>query len=60
MTPLRFVLTAAYSAFVLSGVLLIVVFMTGSTFGQRCAKLWPVDSPAWNDCVEKFATSRTR
>lgn len=56
----RFFLTAFYGAVALFGVLLVAVFLTGSTFGQRCAKLWPVDSPAWESCVERFAAGRPR
>lgn len=38
-------------AFVL---LLIVVFATGSTFGQRCAKLHPEKGQAWQQCIDNL------
>jgi len=36
-------------AFVL---LLIVVFATGSTFGQRCAKIHSEKGEAWQQCIK--------
>lgn len=49
---------AIYFGFALGGLVIIGAFMTGSTFGQRCAKIWPDGSEAWRDCVERFATGR--
>lgn len=51
-------LWAIYFGFAAGGVLILVVFLTGNTFGQRCAKLWPEKSPAWSNCVERFAHGR--
>jgi hypothetical protein len=54
----RHLFRAVYLGFGVGGVLIIIVFLTGNTFGQRCAKLWPENSSAWNDCVEQFAHGR--
>lgn len=35
--------------------LLIVVFATGQTFGQRCAKEYKKDTIEWCDCVERVS-----
>jgi hypothetical protein len=36
---------------VLAVILFIAVFATGSTFGQRCAKLHPEKGQAWQQCI---------
>ncbi len=35
--------------------LLIFVFATGSTFGQRCAKLHPEKGEAWQQCIDDLS-----
>ncbi len=45
-------------AFLISITLIILVFATGQTFGQRCAELYDIDSPEWCDCVDSLATGR--
>lgn len=39
-------------------VLIIGVFATGSTFGQRCAKVFPKDSPEWHQCIKDLAAGK--
>lgn len=50
------------SGFVLGAVtavvLIIGVFATGSTFGQRCAKVFPKDSPEWHQCIKDLAAGK--
>ncbi len=53
---LRHFLWSVYFAIAFCGVLIVSVFLTGNTFGQRCAKLWPENSPAWENCVARFAS----
>jgi hypothetical protein len=48
-------LWAIYFGFGAAGLLIVAVFLTGNTFGQRCAKIWPESSSAWSNCVERFA-----
>lgn len=52
---MRRFLLAIYFGLAIGGIMIALVFATGSTFGQRCAKLWTHGSPEWNDCVERFA-----
>ena len=35
--------------------LLILVFVTEQTFGQRCAKEYNKDTTEWCDCVERLS-----
>lgn len=35
----------------LAVVLIISVFASGQTFGQRCAIWYAADSPEWSDCI---------
>ncbi len=35
--------------------LLVFVFSTGQTFGQRCAKEYNEDTTEWCDCVERLS-----
>ena len=35
-------------------ILLAAVIATGNTFGQRCAKVYPVKSPEWEACIERI------
>ncbi len=58
MTLWRLFVSAVYSGFAFFGVMLVVVFMTGSTFGQRCAEIHQQDSVEWQQCVETFSTGR--
>lgn len=39
-------------------VLIIGVVATGSTFGQRCAKVFPKDSPEWHQCIKDLAAGK--
>lgn len=55
---MRRMLFMVYLGLAAGGLFIGAVFLTGGTFGQRCAKLWAQDTPAWNDCVERFATGR--
>lgn len=50
----RQIVFVIYMGLGLFGALLTFVFATGGTFGQRCAKLYAVQSPAWNQCVEQL------
>lgn len=36
-------------------VMIVLVFATGSTFGQRCAKVHAKDTPQWQQCVSDLA-----
>jgi hypothetical protein len=36
-------------------VLLILVFATGSTLGQRCAVNFAPDSAAWTECIHRLS-----
>lgn len=49
-----------YGGLALGGVIIVLVFLSGGTFGQRCAKLHPINSPGWQNCVELFATGHPR
>lgn len=44
---------------VLAVLLIAAVFWTGSTFGQRCAKAYPNQHPAIEQCVERLASGGT-
>lgn len=46
------------SVFATFGGLLAIVFATGSTFGQRCAKLYTEESTAWQLCVDHLSKRR--
>lgn len=49
----------AMLAGVIGGLLTIaLMFATGQTFGQRCAKVYPENTPEWIDCVQRFAAGR--
>lgn len=48
--------TALILALVGSAILIAVVFATGSTFGQRCAKLYPKDTANWQACIQRLKT----
>lgn len=39
-------------------VLIIGVVTTGSTFGQRCVKIFPKDSPEWHQCIKDLAAGK--
>ncbi len=39
---------------ILSAVFIALVFTTGNTFGQRCAKLHPNDDAKQKACVQAF------
>jgi len=55
MNTLKYWVTVIYGGLALFGLLVIVVFATGQTFGQRCAKIWVSGSPDWHSCVHTFA-----
>jgi len=56
MSPLvKFWLTAIYGGVAGAGLIMLLVFWTGQTFGQRCAAIWTSGSPEWQSCVHKFA-----
>ena len=39
------------------GILFILIMLvTGQTFGQRCAKLYKENSVEWHDCVDSLST----
>jgi hypothetical protein len=60
MSQLRFWVTSFYLALGCTGILIVAVFLTGATFGQRCAAVWNKGSPEWQDCVHKFASGTQR
>jgi hypothetical protein len=39
-------------------ILIIGVVATGSTFGQRCAKVAPKDSPEWHQCIKDLTAGK--
>lgn len=46
--------TALLLALFASALLLAVVFATGSTFGQRCAKIYQKGTPGWTACINRL------
>lgn len=52
------VLMIIYGGLALWGVIIMIVFATGSTFGQRCAAMYARDSRAWESCVSALAARR--
>lgn len=50
------------SGFILGAIgaagLIIAMFVTGSTFGQRCAKLTQKGSPEWQQCVQDLSQGK--
>lgn len=36
------------------GCIFALPWLTGSTFGQQCAKAFDRDSPAWEQCIERM------
>jgi|SaaInl59LU_5_DNA_1037362.scaffolds.fasta_scaffold22739_5 hypothetical protein len=40
---------------ILFAIILIVVFATGQTFGQRCSKVYESHTTEWCECVERLA-----
>lgn len=41
-------------AIIASALLIAIVFATGSTFGQRCAKVYQKGSTAWQACIVRL------
>lgn len=41
-------------------ILIVFVFATGSTFGQRCDRMHPKDTIARDACVERLASGEDR
>lgn len=39
----------------IGAVIILLVFVTGQTFGQRCAKVYDKDTTEWCDCVERLS-----
>jgi hypothetical protein len=58
MKPATFLLSVICGSLGAFGILLVVVFATGSTFGQRCAALYEHGSQSWQMCVRDLATRR--
>lgn len=45
---------------ILFALLIVFVFATGSTFGQRCDRMHPEDRTARDTCVERLASGKDR
>lgn len=58
-TRLIYVIAAAtVGGAVLFAALLVVVIMTGQTFGQRCTVNFTPSTPQWDTCVRDLAFGR--
>jgi len=45
------------SAILMFSLLLLLVFATGNTFGQRCSALgYPTGSEEWKNCIQELKT----
>ena len=56
MDHIRFVVLVTVLSFAATTLLIVAVFATGSTFGQRCSRAG-FSGAEWDDCVHRLATS---
>lgn len=53
-TFVRFVVTTVLAALAVAIILIVMVTVTGQTFGQRCSAHYLPESKAWNQCVDRL------
>lgn len=58
MDRYRLIVQMAIGGFAVGVFLIAFAFATGSTFGQRCAKIHPEKGEAWRQCIDRLSRGK--